>query len=238
MKDYNKYFSKKYQSELEALMQRWDKRAIDWDQNLKDPNHYTNFEKSYERTDLFTQKMLTQYTDNKNIRSLTAIDLGCGTGESTRKLLRYAGKVWGIDLSPKMIGIANRKDMDVKFQVENVLIMNYPTNHFDILISRGIMISHIPYGSQEIAIKEIARIAKPGALIVYDYLHDLTTRQEFLNYSAKKASYDKRGMTKLLKTCGILGKYIFSGEAHERVNRVAIILDDKKYEKNLFCNDK
>jgi ubiquinone/menaquinone biosynthesis C-methylase UbiE len=98
-----------------------------------------------------------------------------------------------------MIEIAKGKNMGIQFQVGNILKLSYPDDSFDIVVSRGILISHIPYGSQEIAIKEVARVIKPGALVIYDYLHDLTTRHEFLNYSSKKASYDKRKMIKLLK---------------------------------------
>ena len=228
MNSYVKHFSKKYQNDLKALRQRWDERAINWDQNLKDSSHYTNFEDSYRRTDLFTQKMLTQFTKSKSTSSLTAIDLGCGTGESTKKLLSYAHKVYGIDISPIMIKIANGKNIGIQFQVGNVLETTYPDNFFDIVISRGILISHIPYGSQESMLKEVLRIAKPGALIVYDYLHDLTTHREFLKFSSKKAFYNKGGMFKLLETCGIIGKYFFSGKAKERVNRVAILLKSKR----------
>lgn len=209
--------------ELQELKNRWDNRAKNWDNDLEDPSHYSNFENSYERTDLFTSRHIAQYLKTRGVKTLgKGIDLGCGTGESTLKLIDVCDYIYGIDISPKMITIARHKNLPVKFNVGNVLSLPFESNTFDILISRGIMISHIPFGSQQKALTEIGRVAKPESLIIFDFLHDIVTKRKFTTYSGQKAIFDKEKITKLLFAVGIRGKYYYGGRKYERVNRIAI----------------
>jgi len=107
--------------------------------------------------------------------------------------------------------------------VQNVLKIAFPNNMFDIVISRGILISHIPLGTQANALKEIERISKPGSLIMFDYLHDTQTKKKYTKYSAPKATFDKKLLLALLYEANIRGKYFHGGMRTERVNRIAIL---------------
>jgi len=93
--------------EIENLTNRWNDRALDWDRNLSDSSHYSNFERSYEKTDCFVEKYLKKFF--RNIIVNNAIDLGCGTGESTKKLSSYSRNVFGIDIASDMIKRAQSK---------------------------------------------------------------------------------------------------------------------------------
>lgn len=214
--------NKKFFNELKDLANRWDERASNWDNNLKDPTHYTNFEQSYLRTDKFITKYIEIFLKENSILTPAILDIGCGTGESTRNLLKYSNKVVGIDISKNMIDIANEKKLPINFIYGDIFKNTFPDKSFDIIVTRGIVLSHIPLGLQPILIKEVKRISKKKSLIVLDYLHDLKAKEEFTKFSAPKASYDKITITSEIEKQNLKGKYYFGGEKTERVNRIAI----------------
>ncbi|HEX9804523.1 MAG TPA: class I SAM-dependent methyltransferase [Candidatus Dojkabacteria bacterium] len=211
----------KLELEIIELKKRWNERASSWDNDLKDSKHYSNFEHSYERTDLFTIKFLKRFFSN--IKALNALDLGCGTGESTTKLLPFAQNVFGVDISEKMIENADSKKYPVQFSCQNAMSLNFNNEMFDLVISRGIMISHVPIGGQEDIVKEVSRITHSGSVIIFDFLHDIETKKKYTKYSSPKAHYYQESVLKLLESVNIRGKYYYGGTKTERVNRIAII---------------
>ncbi len=214
---------KKIELEIDELKKRWNERASSWDNDLKDPEHYSNFEHSYERTDRFTLKYLNQiFSINKANNSL---DLGCGTGESTVKLIPYAHNIFGVDISGNMILNAISKKYPIEFTCQNAMSLSFPDQMFDLVISRGIMISHVPLGGQEDVVREVARITHKGSVIILDFLHDIETKKKYTKYSSPKAHYNEESIILLLKSVNITGKYYYGGTKTERVNRIAIIRD-------------
>ena len=121
-----------------------------------------------------------------------------------------------------MIKIAKKKKINAMFSVRNVLKTKFNDNFFDIVISRGIVISHIPLGMQLDFLKEIKRISKTESLIIFDYLHDVKTKVKYTKYSSPKANFDKFSLLSLLNEAGLNGQCFFGGRKTERVNRVAI----------------
>lgn len=112
------------------------------------------------------------------------LDVGCGTGDLTRRASRRAdsgGKIVGIDASPEMVAEARRKaDRDgagVHFQVAAVEALPFPDATFDVVLS-SLMLHHLPDELKDRALVEIRRVLKPGGrLLVVDFRRPTTFRQ-------------------------------------------------------------
>jgi ubiquinone/menaquinone biosynthesis C-methylase UbiE len=99
------------------------------------------------------------------------LDAGCGTGLTT---LRIAAQhpdrvVHGIDLSPKMIEVAQKdaekQGLAVDFRVGSIADLPYPDSSFDVVIT-NIMYHHLDLAEKRQAVAEIARVLKPGGRYV------------------------------------------------------------------------
>lgn len=93
----------------------------------------------------------------------TLLDLGCGRGVFTQYLAGLAGsggKVFGVDLSDKMIGEASKYSAtNLEFQVADIHHLAFPDNVFDGVFSNCV-INHSTRKDE--VYREIYRILKPG----------------------------------------------------------------------------
>lgn len=100
-----------------------------------------------------------------------ALDFGCGVGRLTRSLAQRFQECYGVDISGKMIGHAQRLNDGVRncrFLVnasEDLAFL--PSDHFDLIYS-NIVLQHIP-GKRHIKnyISEFVRILARGGLLVF-----------------------------------------------------------------------
>lgn len=98
------------------------------------------------------------------------LDLGCGTGQSTREAARAAvdGSALGVDLSARGLDIARRLSDDeglhnVTYEEADAQVHRFPPAHFDICISRfGAMFFADPVA----AFTNVGRALRPGARLV------------------------------------------------------------------------
>ncbi|MEO0771656.1 MAG: methyltransferase domain-containing protein [Pseudomonadota bacterium] len=95
------------------------------------------------------------------------IDIGCGTGLSTRRAGRVAGHVTGVDIAEQMLvkARASAKGQDnVDFQCADAQIHAFEDGVFDAVISRfGVMF----FADPSAAFANIARAVKPGGRMVF-----------------------------------------------------------------------
>ncbi len=82
----------------------WDKRSKNYDDNIK------NHDSVYEKTIDSTKSLLTD--------SDVVLDFACASGEMSLDIAPHVQRVHGIDLSAKMIELANQKARDR--QVDNI----------------------------------------------------------------------------------------------------------------------
>lgn len=89
------------------------------------------------------------------------LDLGCGTGESTRELPREVGSIHGIDLSREQLRTtAGKQDLErASFVVGDAASLPYQNETFDVVSSVG-SIQHFP--DLRGAMREAHRVAVPG----------------------------------------------------------------------------
>lgn len=92
------------------------------------------------------------------------LDIGCGTGKSTRDAARRAAHAHGVDLSSKMIEEARRRaELDgitnIAFEQADAQVHPFPEAAFDLVISRhGVMF----FGGPDKAFANIATALRPG----------------------------------------------------------------------------
>lgn len=96
------------------------------------------------------------------------LDLGCGTGLSTRPWARFAGTVIGIDPSEEMLGLARTKDhfSNIRYELGTGSRINMPDGSVDIITSAH----SIHWMEPESTIVEIMRVLKrDGMFVMYGH---------------------------------------------------------------------
>lgn len=98
------------------------------------------------------------------------LDIGCGTGQTTRDAARAApsGRALGVDISEAMLERARRRSVEegvvnVAFEVGDAQTHPLPPAHFDCIISR---FGTLFFADPVAAFTHIARAARPGARLV------------------------------------------------------------------------
>lgn len=92
-------------------------------------------------------------------KDASVIDVGCGYGRCADWFDNYVG----IDFSPDFIKEARSLSPNKKFEVQNFLEMDYPTNHFDWAVSIGcknMCISNMGKNYWKKVVREMRRVAR------------------------------------------------------------------------------
>ena len=96
------------------------------------------------------------------------LDLGIGTGESSRLFHEQGLEVTGIDGSERMLEKCREKGIGEKLILHNLETFPYPfkDRQFDIILSNGVF--HLIYPLKEVFF-EICRIIRRGGIFVFSY---------------------------------------------------------------------
>ncbi|HEA3202583.1 TPA: class I SAM-dependent methyltransferase [Aeromonas veronii] len=98
-----------------------------------------------------------------------ALDIGCGNGEFTSLLFSKAATIKGIDISPKLISIANSKygiNDRVSFTCSSIDIIAEPEHYFDMIFCMGLTSCIISDDKFHSLITNIKRLSAPPSYIV------------------------------------------------------------------------
>lgn len=113
------------------------------------------------------------------------LDFGSGAGDlafEIERILEGEARVVGIDPSPEMVAVANKKaakrKSQVQFQVEAVEKMSFVDNTFDVVTS-SFVLHHLPKELQLKAFKELRRVLKPGGMF---FAIDMTAQMHGLSH--------------------------------------------------------
>ncbi len=94
-----------------------------------------------------------------------AVDIGCGTGWSTKALTQFAEQIIGVDNNPEMLA-ANEEAKGIEFRLGNGNDLPVETGTVSLVTMAGVL----PYLDKTSLVREIQRIAAPSALVlVYDF---------------------------------------------------------------------
>ena len=95
------------------------------------------------------------------------LDVGCGPGVLTQKLLDLGYEFWGVDTSTGMIEQCRQhfdKTEQAHFAVGDITSLSFPDSFFDVVICTGVIDRISAY---ELALKEMVRVTKDdGTLLI------------------------------------------------------------------------
>jgi SAM-dependent methyltransferase len=120
------------------------------------------------------------------------LDIGCGTGETTRDAARLAagGRALGVDLSAQMLRVARQRAAgdglpNADFEQADAQIHPFPAAGFDVAISRtGTMF----FAGPAAAFRNIARAVRPGGRLVQLVWQAPPRNEWFLSFTAALAA--------------------------------------------------
>lgn len=115
------------------------------------------------------------------------LDLGCGNARLFDLLKEYDIQYFGIDISEKLIKIAERNVPEGQFEVGDILETPYEDNYFDAIVSIAV-IHHIPTDKlRQKAFTEMFRTTKPGGKIMVTAWYFWETKRylESINNTSK-----------------------------------------------------
>jgi ubiquinone/menaquinone biosynthesis C-methylase UbiE len=145
------------------LNAEWEEMAPHWIKHMRETPNST-------REIQLDPPMLEQCGDVKGKR---VIDLGCGEGRFSRKLLeKGAGHVLGLDTSEKMVEAANGlKTWHDDYQVADVQDLSFLRDEsFDLAVS---YLNQCDLPDFEANSREVFRILKPGGRFIIANLHPM-----------------------------------------------------------------
>ena len=102
----------------------------------------------------------------ENIGGALVIDVGCGTGRWRWKLRERGATAFGFDFSPAMLAKAAEKGLSVA--VADLRRLPLPSRCAEIVVC-ALSIGHVPDAGE--AIRELARLVKPGGSLLLSDFH-------------------------------------------------------------------
>jgi len=101
---------------------------------------------------------------------MLVLDVGCGTGTNLELYFKAGCKVFGVDLSPSMLKVAQRKlGHGVDLRQGDASQMPYPDNQFDLVIA-FLTLHEMPGKIRPKVMNEMVRIMKPdGRILLIDH---------------------------------------------------------------------
>lgn len=106
--------------------------------------------------------------------STEGLDIGCGTGEFTNRLLSKCDNLIGIDIAPKMIEEANKRNFKEKIKYVNTdacVFLEEKEEYFDVIVS----IAAFHHMDFETMIKKCKKSLKSGGVLVIQDLYEENT---------------------------------------------------------------
>ena len=144
----------------------------DFYNDVKFPN-YDNVESFGSLLDKSRRSIFVKKLDDEIPMGSNILEAGCGTGQMSIILSRYARQIYGIDLSKGSLIEAKQfiNSNDIKsvhlFRM-NIFKLFFEENTFDVIISNGVL--HHTY-NPKLAFSKLVRVLKPGGIIVIGLYH-------------------------------------------------------------------
>ena len=107
------------------------------------------------------------------LNSRRVLEVGCGSGDVLAGLLELGAqpqKLVGIDLLPDRIADARRRYPNLRFQCANAEQLDFPDNHFDLILLFTVFSSILDQAMAARVAQEVCRVLKrDGAVLWYDF---------------------------------------------------------------------
>jgi ubiquinone/menaquinone biosynthesis C-methylase UbiE/diadenosine tetraphosphate (Ap4A) HIT family hydrolase len=165
--------------DINGIASSWNSKAKYWDSMLKSDSCHLNTDDAYQQF-LTTSKCIVQtIKETTASNNLSLLDLGCGTGLVSEYLYEDFGSIVGVDISKEMLNEARNKNIpNSNFYLQDCLCTNFTDNSFDVVASRGILLSHYNIDLAQKILHEIFRILKNDGCLIIDFLN-MEAREHF-----------------------------------------------------------
>lgn len=203
---------------MPTLQAHWNRLAPQWDTTLTDASSFPNHEESFRRFHWFLKRALKIGNRTKSYRLL---DLGCGTGEASWPLWKRVASVTFFDISPIMLRhVRNKYDKGI-FVCGDAAHPPFIDAEFDVIVSRGAVISQVSPENIPSFLTETWRILKPHGFILFDFICNDASwpgRQDIY-----KSSWTRQQMEALIREYLPAAQIIaWDGTETQSMNRVLI----------------
>lgn len=106
-----------------------------------------------------------------------ACDMGCGPGQVARYLRDAGVRVFGLDLSPRMVAEARRLNPDIPFREGNMLALDLPDGALAGIAAFYAIVNIAPDALPAV-FREMARVLRPGGLLLLAFHVGTAARRE------------------------------------------------------------
>ncbi|QFZ22693.1 class I SAM-dependent DNA methyltransferase [Saccharothrix syringae] len=96
------------------------------------------------------------------------LDAGCGPGQVTAHLAGLGASVLGVDLSPRMVGIARREHPDLRFEVGSMTALDQPDGAFGGVLAWSSTM-HLPPAELPGVLAGFHRVLAPGGHLLMGF---------------------------------------------------------------------
>jgi ubiquinone/menaquinone biosynthesis C-methylase UbiE len=100
-------------------------------------------------------------------KGMNILDVGCGTGTQLELYQRYECNLYGLDASPSMLEVAQKRLGDTtKLDLGNATDLPYEDDKFDLIISM-LTLHEMPPETRSATIKEMRRVLKEDGRVLF-----------------------------------------------------------------------
>ena len=122
--------------------------------------HYRSW-REYIPEDDFQYRTLIDFAGD--VAGVSVLDVGCGKGAFSRRLMSAGAKVSGIDITDEFVEVAARNVPAAEFKAASATDIPFESGSFDLVFCFEVL-EHVP--DTEKAIAEMVRVLKPGGRIL------------------------------------------------------------------------
>lgn len=188
-------------SELKEMVKaRYEKEAIRYDNLTRLPKKW--------RKDWVDEKRILFKLINPR-KNEVALDVGCGTGIISIKMAKRGAKIYGLDISAKMIEKFKEKIKKQNFKnfkelrVWSMGRLPYKSKFFDIITCCGVM-DHYPINFAKKCLIEMKRVLKNNGRIVIDFPNEKSDLiREYVKAEPTLHLYSEKSLKNMIKSSSL-----------------------------------
>lgn len=106
----------------------------------------------------------------EDLSERTVLDVGCGTGDRLRLMLRYGVRpehAVGVDVLDERLAIARSLSPHLRFELIDGRHLPFPDGSFDVVMQETVFSSILDPELQRILADEMRRVLKPGGIVLW-----------------------------------------------------------------------